>query len=84
MAERQQPFLELRGIFKRRKEENNRRRARHNAAMKRSSSREQTRVGNRVLIKEAASKLGREGIHAKLAHEHWTGRGEIPPSSSQV
>ena len=30
-------------------------------AIKRSSSGEETRVGDKVLIKEAASKLGREG-----------------------
>ena len=72
VTERQQTFLELRGILKRRQEERNRRRVRHNAAIKRSSSGEQTRVVDRVLIKEAASTLGREGILAKLAHEHWT------------
>ena len=46
-------------------------------AIQRSSSGEQTQVGNRVLVKEAASKLGRDGIHAKLAHEHWTGPWRI-------
>ena len=77
VAERQQTFRELRGILERRQEEKNRRRARHNAAIKRGSSGQQTRVGDRVLIKEAVSKLGREGIHAKLAHEHWTGPWRI-------
>ena len=67
VAERQQAFWGPRGVLKRRQ---SRRRARHYAAIQRS---EQTRVGNRVLITEAASKRGREGIHAKLAHEHWTG-----------
>ena len=78
VAEKQQTFRELGGILERRKEENNRRRARHNAAIKRSSSDLQTRVGDRVLIKEAPSKLGRDGIHAKLVHEHWTGPWRIP------
>ena len=73
VADEQQPFLELRGILKRRQEEKNRRRARHNAAIKRNSSGEQAHVGDKVLVKEADSKLAREGIHAKLAHEHWTG-----------
>ena len=41
--------------------------------MKRNSSGEQARVEDTVLVKEAESKLVREGMHAKLAHEHWTG-----------
>ena len=73
VAERKQTFWGLRGILKRGQGEKSRRTSRHNAAMQRSSSGKQTRVGNRVLFKEAASKRGREGIHAKLAHEHWTG-----------
>ena len=78
VAEGQQTFWVLRGILERRQEENNRRRARHDAAIKRRpSSDQQTRVGDRVLIKEAASKLRREGIHAKLSHQHWTGPWRI-------
>ena len=69
MAERQQTFLELRRILERRQEESSRRRARHNAAIIRSSSGEQTRVGDKAVIKEAASKLEREGTDVKLAHE---------------
>ena len=73
VTEKQQTFWELRGILKRRQEGTNRRSARHNAAIERSSSGEQTRVGDKVLIKEAPRKLGRENVDAKLAHEHWTG-----------
>ena len=77
VAKRQQSFLEVRGILETRQEEKNRRRTRHNAAMKRSSSGQETGVGDRVLIKEVANKLGREGLHATLAHEHWTGPWRI-------
>ena len=72
VAERQQAFWGLRGILKRQQGEKSRWRVRHNAAIQRSTSAEQTRAGNGVLIKEAKSKLGREAIHAKPAHEHWT------------
>lgn len=42
-------------------------------ATKRNSSGEKGRVGDKVLAKKAASKLTREGNHANLAREHWTG-----------
>ena len=84
VAKRQQTFWELRGMPKRQQGEKNRRRAHHTGAIHRSSPGEQARVGNRVLIKEAARKLGSEGIHAKLAPEQGTGPWRITPSSSQV
>ena len=73
VAEKQQTFLELRGILKKRQEDKNKRRVRHNAAIMRHSSGERARVGDLMLVKEADSKMAREGTHAKLAHEHWTG-----------
>ena len=84
VAERQQTLWGLRGILKRRQGDNNRKRARHNGSNHRGSSGEQTRVGNRVLIKEAASNLGKEGIRAKQVHEHWTGPRRITPEINQV
>ena len=77
VAENQQSFLELRGILKRRQEEKNHRRAQHNAAIKRKSAGKHVPIGDKVLMKEADSKPAREGIHAKLAHEHWTGPGQV-------
>ena len=56
MAEKQQTFLEVRGILKRMQEEKKRMRARHNAAIKRNSSGERVRIGDKVLVKEADSK----------------------------
>lgn len=34
---------------------------------------ERAQVGDMVLVKEADSKLAREGTHAKLTHKHWAG-----------
>ena len=33
-------------------------------------------VGDKVLVKGAESMMAREGIHHKLAHEHWTLGGD--------
>ena len=65
--------MELRAVLKKRQEDKNKRRVRHNAAIGRQSPGERARVGDLMLVKEADSKLAREGTHAKLAHEHWTG-----------
>lgn len=35
------------------------------------------RVGDKVSGKEAATKVAREGIHANLVREHWTGPCQI-------
>jgi len=35
------------------------------------------KVEDRVLVKEAESVLTNEGVHSKLAHEHWTGLWEV-------
>ena len=70
MADKDQTFLELREILKKRQEDKNRRRVRHNAAIVRHSSGERAGVGDVMLVKEADSKMAKEGMHAKLAHEH--------------
>ena len=41
-----------------------------NAATGRDSVGTRVVVGDKVLVKEAASVIAREGIHHKLAHEH--------------
>ena len=48
-----------------------------NDGIGRASPGEQAKVGDNVLEKEAASTLSREGVHSKLAHEHWTGPWQI-------
>ena len=68
VAERHQTFMELRAALKKRQEDK--------AATIRPLSDtpgEGARVGDMILVKEADSKMAREGTHAKLAHEHWTG-----------
>ena len=57
VAERQQTFRDLIGILERRQEEKNPTRAWHNMGMKKSSSGQQTRVGDRVLMKKSTRKL---------------------------
>ena len=84
VAQMQQTFLELREMPKRRQEEKQRRRARHSAAIKRNSSGEMVRIGDKVLVKEADTKLVREGIHAKLVHAHWTGPWQVTPLDQPV
>ena len=48
-----------------------------NAEIGRTSVGTRVVVGDKVLVKEAASVMAREGIHNKLAHEHWTGPWEV-------
>ena len=45
-----------------------------NAEIGRTSVGTRVVVGDMVLVKEAESLMAREGIHHKLAHEHWTSR----------
>jgi len=73
VADKQQAFREVRKALEERKTMKDQRRQSHNDGIGRVSPGRQAKIGNYVLVKEAASTLSREGIHSKLAHEHWTG-----------
>ena len=45
--------------------------------MKRKFAGEHAHNGDKMLVKDGDSKLSRDGIHAKLAHKHWTGPWQV-------
>ena len=73
VADKQQAFREVRKALEERKTMKDQRRQSHNDGVGRVSPGRQAKIGNYVLVKEAASTLSREGIYSNLAHEHWTG-----------
>lgn len=47
-------------------------RKRGNTGVGRSSEDARMQTGDKRLVKEAVATLPKEGVHSKLAHEHWT------------
>lgn len=78
VAGKQQAFREVRQALKERQAAKDRSRQSHNDSTGRASPGGQSKVGDNVLVQgAAASTLSREGVHSKLAHEHWTGPWQV-------
>ena len=60
-------------ILKKRQEEKNRQRELRNASISRASPGTRAQNGDKVLVRESASTLHRDGVHPKLSHDHFTG-----------
>ena len=65
--------VEVSNILQKRQEEKSRHREQRNANIKRKSPGAKAQVGHKVLVRESASTLHRDGIHPKMAHDHFTG-----------
>ena len=79
VAENRQAYKEVRDVrmaLSKRHEDRQKRREGRNAKIGCTSVGTRVVVGDKVLVKEAESVMAREGIHHKLAHEHWTGPWE--------
>ena len=80
MADKRQAYNEVRGermALSKRHEDREKSRESRNAKIGRTSVATRVVVGDKELVKEAESVMAREGIHHKLAHEHWTGPREV-------
>ena len=77
VADQQQAFREVHEALEKRQAAKDRSRRSHNDGIGRASPGGQSRIGDYVLVQEAASTLSREGVHSKLAHEHWTGSWQV-------
>lgn len=73
VSDKKQLFRELQQVLEKHVEDKDRGRRSHNARIGRYSPGVQFKIGDGVIVREADSTLSREGIHPKLAHEHWTG-----------
>jgi len=77
VAESAQMAREVRSALAKRHEGRNRARQVANEGNLRQSPGTKAKVGDKVLVKESASTLHRDGVHPKLAHEHFTGPWEV-------
>ena len=73
IEETRRKHVEVTKILQKRQEEKNGHREQRNASIKRTSPGAKAQVGHKVLVRESASTLHRDGIHPKLAHDHFTG-----------
>ena len=73
IEETRRKHVEVTKILRKRQEENNRHRERRNASIVRTSPGAKAQVGHKVLVRESASTLHRDGVHPKLAYDHFTG-----------
>ena len=76
MADKRQAYNEVRDVrvaLLKRHEDRQKSHASWNAEIGRTSVGTRVVVGGKVLVKEAEYVMAWEGIHHKLAHEHWTG-----------
>ena len=77
MADQQQALREVREALEERQAAKDRSRQSHNDGIGRVSPGAHVKIGDNVMVKEAASTLSREGIHSKLTHECWTGPWQV-------
>ena len=80
VADKRQAYKEVRDVpmaLSKRHEDMQKSRESRVAEIGRTSVGTRVVVGDEVLVKEAESVMVREGIHHKLAHEHWTGPWEV-------
>ena len=79
VADKRQVYKEVRDVrlaLLARHEDRQKSRESRNAKIGQTSVRTRVVVGDKVLVKETESVMAREGIHHKLAHEHWTLGGD--------
>ncbi|CAB1113987.1 unnamed protein product [Ectocarpus sp. CCAP 1310/34] len=73
VEETRRKHIEVTDALRKRQAEKNRHRDLQNARISRASPGAKSRVGDKVLVRESASTLHRDGVHPKLAHDHFTG-----------
>lgn len=73
VEETRRKHLEVTKALQQRQAGKNRHRDRRNAQISRTSPGAKAIVGDKVLVRESASTLYRDGVHPKLAHDHFTG-----------
>lgn len=77
IEDKRQMAREVRTALTQRQASKNRQREAANARIARTSPGAKAEVGDKVLVKEADSTLHRDGLHPKLAHDHFTGPWEV-------
>lgn len=77
VADRKQMFNEVQRALVARQETKNLQRHRLNARAQRTSPGAKSSVGDKVLVREASNTLHNDGIHPKLARDHFTGPWEV-------
>ena len=77
VEETRRRYIEVHKALQKRQDEKNRHRDRRNEQISRTSPGARAQVGDKVLVKESASTLYRDGVHPKLAHDHFTGPWKV-------
>ena len=72
VAAERQMTREVRKALAQRQENKNRQRELANGRISRQSPGAKSKVGDKVLVRESTSTLHRDGVHPKLAQEHFT------------
>eukprot|EP00752_Nemacystus_decipiens_P018499 g16585.t1 len=73
VEETRRKHVEVAEVLRKRRDEKNRPRDLQNARISRTSPGAKARLGDKMLVRESASTLHRDGVHPKLAHDHFTG-----------
>ncbi|CAB1106551.1 unnamed protein product [Ectocarpus sp. CCAP 1310/34] len=73
VEETRHKHIQVTEALRKRQAEKNRQRNLQNARFSRTSPGAKAKEGDKVLVRESASTLHRDGTHPKLAHDHFTG-----------